>query len=514
MRKIINILALCLTCTIALAQPSIVIESQVSASNGNTPLWLNANKYGLSSLNLNNGYLRTTITDDIQEEHTSRFDYGYGADIVAPIGYVNQSDYGRYTTHFIMQQLYADFRFCNLTLTVGAKQQPMMLRDNRLSSGAQTLGINSRPIPQVRVGLHDWWRVPGFGGWINATGHFAYGIMTDGKWEEEFSGANTHTYNKYTRYHEKAGYLRFGNTDHHPLSFTIGLECGVQFGGELFNWYGTDQNGYVRKNKLKLKSNLASYWYALIPGGNDPSEKQFKNAEGNQLGSWVMRFDWEAPSFTAGIYADHFFEDHSSMFLLDYDGYGSGENWDVKEDFRFFLYKLEDIQLGADINLHNSHFLHRATIEFINTKYQSGPIYHDHNPTNSAHLGGIDEYYNHSSMPGWQHFGQVIGNPLYRSPQYNTSGYIGTLCNRFTAWHFGIEGTLLPELDYRLLFTYQKGFGTYRIPYTSPAHNTSLLGELSYNIDRFALIIAYGSDNGRIYGENTGVQLTLKYRIK
>ena len=37
------------------------VESQVSFSDGKTPLWLNANKYGLSSLASTNGYLRASV---------------------------------------------------------------------------------------------------------------------------------------------------------------------------------------------------------------------------------------------------------------------------------------------------------------------------------------------------------------------------------------------------------------------------------------------------------------------
>ena len=37
------------------------VEMQGSFSKGKTPLWLNANKYGLSSLDKNNGYLRGSV---------------------------------------------------------------------------------------------------------------------------------------------------------------------------------------------------------------------------------------------------------------------------------------------------------------------------------------------------------------------------------------------------------------------------------------------------------------------
>lgn len=37
------------------------VEMQGSFSKGKTPLWLNANKYGLSSMEKNNGYLRGCV---------------------------------------------------------------------------------------------------------------------------------------------------------------------------------------------------------------------------------------------------------------------------------------------------------------------------------------------------------------------------------------------------------------------------------------------------------------------
>ena len=37
------------------------VEMQASVSKGKTPLWLNANKHGLSSLDKTNGYIRAAI---------------------------------------------------------------------------------------------------------------------------------------------------------------------------------------------------------------------------------------------------------------------------------------------------------------------------------------------------------------------------------------------------------------------------------------------------------------------
>lgn len=500
--------------TLATAQIQTTIETQASVSNNKTPLWLNANKYGLSSLNSANGYLRGSIGKTMTSRTDDKlFDYGFCADLVAPVGYVSQSDFGRHTSHLIVQQLYADLRYQNLVLTIGAKQQPMELHDNRLSSGAQTIGINARPIPQVRLGLNEWCVIPGLNRWVQVNAHASYGIMTDGDWQEEISEGSRFIRNSQTRYHEKAGYLRIGKTERFPLTMTIGLQMAAQFGGYLYNWGGTDQNDYQDYGKLKLKSDLKSYWNAFMPGGGDTAEKQFQNAEGNQLGSWILRFDWVKPDYTIGLYGDHFFEDHSSMFFLDYDGYGTGDEWYVKKDFRYFLYRLEDLQLGIDLKLNNCKYLKRALVEFINSKYQSGPIYHDHNQSNPDHLGGIDDYYNHSTLPGWQHHGQVIGNPLYRSPLYNTNGYIGSNDNRFTAWHLGAEGNITDCLSYRMLCTYRQGFGTYRMPLENISRGAHLMGELTYTVRPFAVIFAVGSDSGHSFGNNFGSQLTLRYKL-
>ena len=43
-------------------------------------------------------------------------------------------------------------------------------------------------------------------------------------------------------------------------------------------------------------------------------------------------------------------------------------------------------------------------------------------PNIPDHTAGRDDFYNHLVYSSWQHWGQVMGNPLYLSPQYNKSG--------------------------------------------------------------------------------------------
>lgn len=78
--------------------------------------------------------------------------------------------------------------------------------------------------------------------------------------------------------------------------------------------------------------------------------------------------------------------------------------------------------LGTELNFKYGKWLRNVVVEYLYTKYQSGPYNHDRTINIPDHLSGTDDYYNHGTFTGWQHWGQVIGNPLYRSPIYNDNG--------------------------------------------------------------------------------------------
>lgn len=497
---------------------AIDIETQGSFSNSNTPLWLNANKYGLSSLNASNGYLRGMAS---YGRTFGKVKMKAETDVVLPVGYKLNGCETHYTQKYIVHQAYlqADWKYG--VLTIGAKEQPMELKNNELSSGSQTLGINSQPIPQVRIGLNDYWPVPYSKGWLAFKGHAAFGVMMDADWQREAAKRSMYKYNRGTRYHEKSGYLRIGNEEKFPLSFTVGLEMAAQFGGSVYSWTGTDENGWVGGN-IRLEHGLKNYVYAFFGFGSDgdTGEDVYSNSEGNLLGSWVARLNWKDENIEVGAYVDHFFEDHSGLFFLDYDGYGSGSKWDDRVDSRYFRYDLKDALWGIDVKLKKFPYVNQAVVEYINTRYQSGPIYHDHTQSVQTHIGGRDNYYNHAKLSGWQHWGQVIGNPLFTSPGYNTDGSIYVKNNRFNAWHFALAGNPVEGLHYRAKLTWEKGLGTYDKPYYTPRTTTSLLLEGTYSfpensaLGRLSMTLAYGQDHGDLLGDNSGLQVTFKYKIK
>lgn len=474
------------------------VETQVTVSNNVTPLWLNANKYGLSSLRDFNGYLRAGVERPIAVDSARRWALGYGIDLVAPL---------HYTSNFIVQQAYAEARWLHGTLTVGSKQYPMELKNNTLSSGSQTLGINARPVPQVRLALPEYWVVPFTKGWVSLKGHLSYGMMTDDSWQHDFT-AKKSKYADNVLWHSKAGYLKIGDEKRlGHFTVELGLEMAAQFGGTAHKVIDGQMT------TVKAESGLKAFWHAFIPGGADAGETVYTNIAGNQVGSWLIRINYDNDNMRVSAYADKFFEDQSAMFLLDYDGYGTGDEWQVKKKSRYMLYDLKDMMLGAELNLKHGTWLRNVVFEYIYTKYQSGPLYHDHTPSISDHVGGLDNYYNHYVYTGWQHWGQVIGNPLFRSPIYNTDGNVSVQNSRFMAFHLGLDGCLSKTFSYRALATWQDGLGTYHFPYTKKHHNVSFMLESTCKLKNdWTIKGAYGMDFGHIRGSNTGFQLTVSKR--
>jgi hypothetical protein len=476
-------------------------EIQLTTGSGdNNPLWLNANKYGLSSVSPNNGYFLKGVGRPLEADSARNWGVGFYVDLGAAYNF---------TSGFFVQELYADFRFKKVVLSLGSKNRPMELKNNELSSGSQTFGINARPVPQVRLELPEYWNIPGTKQWLGLKAHISYGRYTDGGWEKHHA-ASTQRYAKNILLHTKAGYLRLGNEARFPLLLEAGLEMATQFGGTIYN---------TTQGTIKGGTGIKDYWKALIPGGKDATDGDYANAEGNWVGSWLASASWKFPTWKIRAYWDHYFEDHSALFFLDRNGYQTGDATDAtSKSGKFTGYKMKDGLYGLEITLPRNRAVSSFVYEYLYTKYQSGAIYHDHNSAVSDHLGGIDNYYNNFIYTGWQHWGQAMGNPLYRSPIYNTDGSMTFKNNRFLAHHFGISGDPLSVLHYRLLLTYQEGWGTYHTPFDNKEYNTSFLAEITYaplhigklKLKGWSIKGAFGLDHGQILGNNTGCQFTLR----
>ena len=462
------------------------IEAQASTSKGDTPLWLTTNRYGLSSIDSQNGYLRASLIRNASTDSLNKWRIGWGADVA--IGY-NQAN------ALLIQQLYADIDYKLVRLTIGAKNQPMSLKNAYLSSGSQTFGINARAVPSVRFELPEYWNITGRGNWAAIRGHISYGMLTDGGFQESYVGTNaTAHYAKKVLLHTKAGYLRLGNARKFPMVFEGGIEMATQFGGTAYNsqtWDG------VSSQPIKMKSGLKDFINATFGGGSDSTDGNgYANSTGNMLGSWLARLTWYGRDWSIGIYYDHFFEDHSQMFLQ---------------------YGWLDGMVGFDVHLPQNPFVSNFVYEYVKTTYQSGPLYHDQTDAIPDQVSGVDNYYNHNIYAGWQHWGQAMGNVFFTSPLYNHTSDLTFTSNRFKAHHLGFSGNPCSSLQYRLHYSHLRSLGTYGQPFDQTKTNNSIMLELSYTPSRLGQLntkgwnvkAAFAIDRGDLLNDNTGFQFTI-----
>lgn len=466
-------------------------EMQASAASGQTPLWLQANRYGVGGVEGQNGYLRVALSREMRAMSREHWALGYGADVYVA--------YGAQST-LNLQQLYVKGQYKHLSMTVGQREEPAEMLDAALSTGGQTLGINARPIPGIRLAVDDYWSVPGLRDWLGLKGHVFYGMHTDGGWNEDWAKGYGGYY-KGVMHHTKAGYLRVGGATACPVSLEAGLQMASLWGGSNYNAQGeqTSKSSFALRQLLDAltckESNI---------GG--------MTSMGNVLGSWVMKLNYEHPQFDLHLYADCFFERRSGMFWSERevtmtDADGSRYSYTHR-------YPFKDKMLGLEGHCRSFRYVNGLVFEYLNTRYQQGPIGHESSSYMPEVLSGYNSYYNHGSG-SWTHWGQVLGNPLYRSPIYNEDHRLNVQNNRFVAWHIGLSGDPIDGLHYRLLMTCQRGWGTYDKPYIPVRNNVSLLAEVAYQFGGKAngLMVkgALGSDGGEIMGNNLGMQLTLRY---
>lgn len=356
----------------------------------------------------------------------------------------------------------------------------------RLSSGMMVEGANARPIPQVRVGLPEYLTMPFTGNWLALKGHIAYGLCTDGNWQEEFAGADE-PFLKDVLYHSKSLMLRFGNREKLPLELEIGLLDIAQFGGKR---YVKNADGSIKLLK-KYPAGLKSFFKALVPA----QESTMQNVEGNHSGSWNAALSYYADDWKIRAYMEHFFEDHSQMFME----YGM---W-------------KDGQLGLEVTLPRNRWVSRVLWEGLGTKDQTGPILYDGIAGSfpEFQISGGDNYFNNGQYLAWQHWGMGMGNGLIPGPVYNDDGTMLFKSTRVKAHHIGFCGEPDSEWNYRVLASYVRHWGTYPMPLDKVRKQFSSMMEVSYCPRKWtgwSATLAFAMDRGNYLGNSMGAMLTVR----
>ncbi|WP_455672486.1 capsule assembly Wzi family protein [Phocaeicola sp.] len=453
------------------------VETGATLGKGSyAPLWLTANRQGLSSINPDYGYLRAGISHSMPMG--KHFGLSAGLDLATTYNT---------TSSFVVQQAYADISCHWLRLSIGSKERAPLMKNPELSSGGMVESNNARPVPQVRLEVPDYISVPFTHQWIHIKGHVAYGIFTDNTWQSGFV-APGNSYNEDVIYHSKAFFAKVGNKERFPLEFEAGFQMAAQFGG----------NKYISGNPeatQKMPAGFMDFLRVLIPsgGGSDAIEGEQINILGNHVGSWNVAVTAHVNDWKIRGYYEHFFEDRSQMFF----GYGP---W-------------KDGRLGVEITFPKNRFINTFVYECMSTKQQTGPIYYEGHEDMFDVLSGSDNYYNNFVYNAWQHWGMSMGHPLLTGPIYNKNGYIGFRNNRVSAHHFGFSGNPGKEWKYRVLLTHSLNWGTYSVPFDECKKQFSSLVEVTYSpkkLNGWSFSLSGAMDRGNLLGNNTGGMLVVR----
>lgn len=463
-------------------------EFYTSLNDGFSPLWHSANEDGHVDVQGGFSSLELYIGHD---EHNlpKKWRLSWKAGLEFALGYKN--DYIRENEFSIeIPEAYVDLDYKRVRLSIGTKLGRGNELKGTLTSGSQTFSKNAHPVPSVRFELPEYWNISP---WIAIKGHFGYGLMLDGNWQNEYvndgvDDAGLPLANRYAKnafLHTKAGYLRIGNEKKFPLTFEGGLEMACMFGGTIYN-FGEE------KQTIEMPSGISDFFKAIYSGGSDTTDGPYSNAGGNTVGSWLFALNYHGKDWKAKLYYDHFFEDHSQMFLQ---------------------YGWLDGLIGLEVELPENRFVSRVCYEHLKTSYQSGPVYHDHTDALPVQISGGDDYYNHVLYQGWQYFGISMGNPLFVSPLYRNDGSLRFDANRFVAHYIALAGTPFKGLDYELRYSYMTSWGTYNLPFETERYQNSFALALNWGPERIGHLalpgwsanMTIGFDKGSIIGDNFGV---------
>ena len=472
------------------------IQAEVTVSKGeHAPFWLTSNKHGLSSLQNYSASISTGLFRDF--DNKQGFTWAYGIELA---GAWNHS------SPFYVQQLYADVKYNCWELSIGSKERYPEGKHPTLSGGGLTFAPNARPIPQIRFGINEYttarWL---FNEWVHVKGHFSYGWQTDNNFQRTHMSIAPigSRYVENVLFHEKTAFLKIGKLSRTPFSIELGFEMYTQFGGRV--WEKRPEGDIIR---YELPHSFKEYLKAFIPlaGGNESTEMDQTNVNGNVLGSLHLAVNYRSNEWSVKAYYEHYYEDHSGLFGLDYHYNRKGEKkWVTYLPWRDGLF-------GLELKVPKNRVIDTVVYEYITSRDQSGPILQNPAGDMMGQAGGKDWYYTHTYYQSWQHWGMSMCNPHFLSPLYNKQPNMTMPYSRIRSHHIGFNGAPCEELNYRIMASWTRHWGSYEDPLTEPMTQLSTMGEVVYTPKKlkgwkFTGAIAY--DHSRLIGNNFGGMLSI-----
>lgn len=470
---------------------SYVLSTEASLGTGDFNAYqLVTNRHHVLSTRPNTAYLRGAVN----VEHSLGKDFVLSGcvDAVAAV----HADHQAY-----LQQCYANLSYKSLFLEIGAREEPPVLRDDQLSSGAFAKGTNAKPVPQLHLGTDGFVDVPFTKGWLQTNFEGGYGRFLDGDYREHAYFRAQEANYKYATgiwYHQKHLFFRTNPTKR--FFVTAGIEHVVQFSGTKHDYSNKQQPVVIEK-----PTDLKTLWNVILPVGD---KQYFEHGVmedwvyGNHIGTMTVQLGWNIDEHhQLQAYVDDPFEDGSGM--------RKGNGWDGLWGLQY-----ENRKPGRQ-------YVRRAVAEYLQTTNQSGPLHWDSGdypePARSQITDlvvGNDLYYNHTFYGSYAHYGMAVGTALLTSPIYNTDGNTDFLDSRVKAWHLGVCGEVTDRISYLAKGSYREGWGTYNIPLPTKHHSFDAMIKGIYHTGPWQFGASYAFDKGNIYGDCSLFNFNIEYHGK
>ncbi len=458
--------------------PDYYVETGADFYKGqDIPFWQISNQYGLVNPHYSNQWLIAGTHSHL--DPAKKIDYDYGLDLV-----------NRYSNNnsIYLQQGYVRLKYFFINIQGGVLEEKFGNQDSSLSSGGLYWSGNARPMPKISIMVPNYTPVPYTGGYVEFKGGISHG------WFEN------NEFNKNAWLHHKFVYVQFGGDL--PVHVHFGLHQFTQWGGEVTSTGQIMPHSFQNFIHVFLLKDMNQLW-----------EKS--------RGSRNFGADIDIGDLKVDMYWQTLIEDGTGIAFVN----------------------ISDGLWGLSIHSKNkNHLINRFVYEYVKTTNQSGPYdyywvihgvkYYNPpdtmiNPYNSKlhhEAGGNDNYFNGPAPwygEGWTYYQMCIGTPLVTSPliQQGTINYIGN--NKIQANHVGFEG-LYGNFSYKLLYTYSINYGLntttpglYGVPtntFNPPKTQNSFLLKTSFsNLLPWKIIlgVSLGIDRGQMYGNNTGLIISL-----
>ena len=455
----------------------------IISTNGETPFWLRANQYGIVPNQSPIFTLRGSVSSDYKKAITkedqyklSKFDWGYGLNIVGNVGKENQ---------LLIPEAYIKAKYGAFEIYAGRRREIFGLVDSTLSSGSYIWSGNALPMPKIQISTPNFVPLGFTKGFLSFKGNYAHG------W---FENSRTDVKNFYL--HQKSLYFRLGKPDW-KFHFYGGFNHQVQWGGELL--YPDPLNQFSIKGKVGSSFNdyvnvvtgrsLAGVGDTTKNGVNDAL-----NRSGNHLGTVDFGFEINMQNVSILLYRQNIYEDGSLAYLNNISDGLNGISFTFKktDNQRFHINKL--------------------VFEYLNTTSQGG-IGTAENI--NSRLRGQDNYFNNGVYKdGWSYRGNGLGTSFI-TPYFPISLYVQDnlffLNNRVEVYYFAFSG-FFNKIQFESKISYSENFGLRTI------NKYNSIGQLSFiinvqkpikifNLENTNLKIAVSHDSHGIEKDNMGMSV-------